>query len=427
MEFIDGVDLEKLARRDGAMPLERVLVIGLQIARALEAAHQAGIIHRDLKPSNVMLVRGREEAELVKVLDFGVAKFLRGDTGGPEPVGPVPELTQHDAAVGTPRYMAPEQIGPGREIDFRADIYALGGVLYFMLTGGCAPIEGDTVERVWQRKLNEDPTPLRDHRADLPEELEVLVMRCLARDPAERPPSMTALKAALVASLEKVRAMDSALMPVKAPSETVVAGGRQWRMTLAAAGVVLLAGTAGAVIWRSHLDGTESRALSRELTPDLPPAAIINTPPRSPRSVESPPSSPPATPPLAPPTPPSTIRRAPAAAAVHPALPPPPETRLARRAAVVQRPVVPTDATQLIAAAESLFHRGDFVDAQIRAEKAVKLAPGPRTYLLLGNILLEDEQFEEAAAAFSRVLAFDAANAAARRGLEQAQHRKPAQ
>src|SRR5204862_6063932 len=203
------------ARRDGPMPLERVLVIGLQIARALEAAHQAGIIHRDLKPSNVMLVRGREEAELVKVLDFGVAKFLRGDTGGPEVVGPVPELTQHDAAVGTPRYMAPEQIGPGREIDFRADIYALGGVLYFMLSGGRAPIEGDTVEKVWQRKLNEDPTPLRDHCPDVPEELALLVMRCLARDPAERPPSMTALKAALVASLEKVRSMDSALMAIK--------------------------------------------------------------------------------------------------------------------------------------------------------------------------------------------------------------------
>jgi serine/threonine protein kinase len=90
MEFIDGVDLEKLIKRDGALALERVLVIGLQIARALEAAHLAGIIHRDLKPSNVMLVRGREEAEVVKVLDFGVAKFLRGDTGGPEPAGPVP-------------------------------------------------------------------------------------------------------------------------------------------------------------------------------------------------------------------------------------------------------------------------------------------------------------------------------------------------
>jgi Flp pilus assembly protein TadD len=110
---------------------------------------------------------------------------------------------------------------------------------------------------------------------------------------------------------------------------------------------------------------------------------------------------------------------------VRTALPPPPETtRLARRPAPAPRPVATPDAAQLIASAEAMFHRGDFVDAQNQAEKAVKLAPGPRTYLLLGNILLQDEQFEEAAAVFTRVLTFDASNAAARRGLQQARAKR---
>jgi serine/threonine protein kinase len=439
MEFIDGVDLEKLIKRDGALALERVLVIGLQIARALEAAHQAGIIHRDLKPSNVMLVRGREEAELVKVLDFGVAKFLRGDTGGPEPAA-VPELTQHDAAVGTPRYMAPEQIGPGREIDFRADIYALGGVLYFMLSGGRAPVEGDTVEKVWQRKLNEAATPLSEHCPDVPQELGLLVMRCLARDPGERPPSMTALKAALVAALEKIRSMESALMVMKAPSQTLVASRKPWRLAAATAGAVLLGGTLGMLFWRSHVDVTQPRRMIPDVTPDLPATALVASPPEPARPkppAETPVPAALAPPPSRPSKPTAPPPRA-AAAATRPApssqafaaqpspFGPAAESRQARRLPA-SSPRTPVAAEPLLKEAETLFQNGKFVEARFRAEKALKTEASPRVYLLLGKILLAEEDYDEAAQSYRRVLQIDRNNAEAKARLEKAVARiKPA-
>ena len=218
MEFVDGVDLEALIKRDGAMAVERTLLVGVQMCRALEAAHRAGIIHRDLKPSNVMLVRpSDEQGDLVKVLDFGVAKFLR-DEGGPN-------LTVPDAAVGTPRFMAPEQIGGGGVVDFRADIYAVGGLLYFMLSGGHSPIEGSNVQNVWQRKLTEDPSPLHHYRSDLPDDLEALIMQCLARDANRRPASADDLKKLLLASLEEARTISSSLAGLRVPSTTAVVPG----------------------------------------------------------------------------------------------------------------------------------------------------------------------------------------------------------
>ena len=215
MEFVDGVDLDALVRRDGPLAVERTLLVSLQVCRALEAAHRAGIIHRDLKPSNVMLVRpSDEQGDLVKVLDFGVAKFLR-DEGGPD-------LTVPDAAVGTPRFMAPEQIGGAGVVDFRADIYAVGGLLYFMLSGGHSPIEGNNVQNVWQRKLTEDPTPLRHYRSDLADDLEALVMQCLARSPAERPASAEDLKKLLLTALEETRTIAGSMVGFKAPSATAL-------------------------------------------------------------------------------------------------------------------------------------------------------------------------------------------------------------
>jgi eukaryotic-like serine/threonine-protein kinase len=213
MEFVDGVDLDALVRRDGALPVERALLVGIQVCRALEAAHRAGIIHRDLKPSNVMLVRPTDEqGDLVKVLDFGVAKFLRDEEG--------PNLTVPDAAVGTPRFMAPEQIGGGGVVDFRADLYAVGGLLYFMFSGGHSPIEGDNVQSMWQRKLTEDPSPLRQHRSDLGDDLEALIMGCLARDVDQRPASAEDLKKRLLAALEETRAIASSMLGIKIPSAT---------------------------------------------------------------------------------------------------------------------------------------------------------------------------------------------------------------
>jgi serine/threonine-protein kinase len=160
-----------------------------------------------------MLVRPTDEqGDLVKVLDFGVAKFLRDEEG--------PNLTVPDAAVGTPRFMAPEQIGGSGVVDFRADIYAVGGLLYFMFSGGHCPIEGSNVHSVWQRKLTEDPTPLRQYRSDLGDALESLIMSCLARDMAQRPSSAEDLKKMLLSALEETRAIASSMLGFKIPSNT---------------------------------------------------------------------------------------------------------------------------------------------------------------------------------------------------------------
>jgi serine/threonine protein kinase len=407
MEFVDGVDLEKLVKRDGALPLERVMVIGLQMARALEAAHQAGIIHRDLKPSNVMLVRGREEAELVKVLDFGVAKFLRGDGGGSGGEAAGPELTQHDAAVGTPRYMAPEQIGAGQEVDFRADIYAVGGILYFMLTGGRAPVEGDSVERVWHRKLNEDPTPLRSHRPDLPAELEMLVMSCLARAPQERPASMNLLKTALVAALERVRAMESGLLPVKAPSETaVVSSPIGWPRLVAVAGLAGLVAIAGGMTWQWTRRGPGPNRTGEA-------ALLAPTPPLSTSTTVSPPPAAPAG------DLPRVAERPEARRS-----PPHPAPRKAAPAA----PAPPPDRASIdrqLATAEQYFQNADFTQALIEANKAVRMGGATRASLLVAKIQLAMEDPAEAAETYSQVLADDPANETALKGLARARARLP--
>ena len=219
MEYVDGIDISQLLHREGALPIERALLIGVQICRALEAAHKAGIIHRDLKPSNVMLLRDRDQevGDLVKVLDFGVAKFLRAEVGPNRP-----DLTRVDAAVGTPKYMAPEQIERGQDIDFRVDTYGVGGLLYFMLSGGHAPVEGDTVEDIWRRKVSDEVVSITHWRSDLPPAVESIVMRSLARDPASRPESMEILRRDLLAAVESIRAVGSSVLPRMASSTSII-------------------------------------------------------------------------------------------------------------------------------------------------------------------------------------------------------------
>ncbi len=251
MEYVDGVDLGHLVRRQGPLPIERSLIIAVQVCRAIEAAHKAGIIHRDLKPSNVMLLRDRDrdrddrDSDFVKVLDFGVAKFLRADVAS---LGT--DLSRAESAVGTPKYMAPEQIERGNDIDFRVDIYALGGLIYFMLSGGHAPIEGETVENVWRKKVTEEATPLGKWRSDLPPTVDALVMRCLARDPGRRPVSMEILRKELLASIERLRQVSSSVL-ARAPSSTSVVeerGAAPARSGRSRAATVLMLGLGGGIV-----------------------------------------------------------------------------------------------------------------------------------------------------------------------------------
>ena len=195
MEYLDGINLEELIDREAPLPFERATLITAQICRALQAAHAADIIHRDLKPANVMLINRKDEEDFVKVLDFGISKDMEIDAVGPRRAG----LTRPDVAVGTPIYMSPEQAA-GMPADARTDVYAVGGLLYEMLTG-CPPCAGDDIIAVLNKKATEDPRPVRTLRPDIPAPLERLITKALARSPTDRHASMTSLKDDVLACL----------------------------------------------------------------------------------------------------------------------------------------------------------------------------------------------------------------------------------
>ncbi len=175
MEYIQGQGLDELMKRKGPLDGARALRIALQVAGALEECHQAEIIHRDLKPDNLMLLPGRD-ADFVKVLDFGIARV-------PTEGGPVTKTI-----MGTPRYMAPEQILQ-QGIDVGVDVFALGVILFECLAGR-SPITCDNSMEYLTRNLTVAPTPLRELRAEMPVTLERLLTRMMAKERADRPASM---------------------------------------------------------------------------------------------------------------------------------------------------------------------------------------------------------------------------------------------
>ena len=178
MELVQGTPLTTLIRRQGRLPVPGTLSVAKQLCRALQAAHEQGIIHRDIKPHNLML----QPDGVLKVLDFGVARLVRRTTAG---------LTQAGMVVGTPEYMAPEQL-LDEDVDARADLYAVGVVLYECLTGK-RPIDGDSVVTLIARVLAEDPVPPRTLNPEVPPPLSALVMRLLSRDRAQRPADAAAV------------------------------------------------------------------------------------------------------------------------------------------------------------------------------------------------------------------------------------------
>jgi serine/threonine-protein kinase len=178
MELVTGTSLSQLIQRQGPIPVAGTLSIARQLCRALQAAHEQGIIHRDIKPHNLML----QPDGVLKVMDFGVARLVRRASAG---------LTQMGMVVGTPEYMAPEQL-LDEEVDVRADLYATGVVLYECLTGR-RPIESDSVVTLIAKLLAEDPAPPAEINPDVPDELSAIVMRLLSRDRDQRPASAAVL------------------------------------------------------------------------------------------------------------------------------------------------------------------------------------------------------------------------------------------
>jgi serine/threonine-protein kinase len=193
MEGLVGEPLdERLAR--GRPSLREALGIAIEILAGLEAVHAAGVLHRDVKPENVYLARV-DGGVRVKLLDFGLARGLGWRTG---------KITRAGAAVGTPGYMSPEQARGRRDLDVRTDVYAVGVVLYEMLSGR-RPFEGLTPTDVMVRSCTEPPMPLACYRPDLPVALIHIVERAIARERAERWEDARALREALE---HAVRALD---------------------------------------------------------------------------------------------------------------------------------------------------------------------------------------------------------------------------
>jgi serine/threonine protein kinase len=191
MEYLEGIELGELIYREGKLDIRRALHIGGQICRALQSAHDARVIHRDLKPENVLILTRDGQKDFVKVLDFGIAKSGEIDNLDNErdSHGDIRRrLTHPGMTMGTPEYMAPEQAA-GRPADPRTDIYAVGGLLYEMLSGK-APFEGANFMEILHKKATSMPAALSTLRDDVPAALEALIMRSLAKDPEQRPQSM---------------------------------------------------------------------------------------------------------------------------------------------------------------------------------------------------------------------------------------------
>ncbi len=190
MEYLPGLTVSDLVRQSGPMPPGRVIYVMRQVCGALAEAHRYGLVHRDLKPANILVAILGGKCDFAKVLDFGLVKLTA--TPG------APQLTADYTVSGTPQYMSPEQATATAGVDGRADIYSLGAVLYFMLTGR-PPFEGTNPAELMIAHARDPVVPPSRHRPEIPADLEAVVLRCLAKKPDDRYLDARALAAALAA------------------------------------------------------------------------------------------------------------------------------------------------------------------------------------------------------------------------------------
>jgi serine/threonine protein kinase len=330
MEYLPGRDLAHLIQTEFPLGDRRIVRIGAQILAALSEAHAQNIIHRDLKPENVMIEQRRGESDFVKVLDFGIAKITDAKT----------KLTAAGLVCGTPEYMSPEQ-AKGADLDPRSDLYSVGVILYQMVTG-LLPFESDTPVGFLMKHLTDTPMPpsQKQPEVEVPPELEALIMRALAKNPADRFANAEEMRAELIAcvpgdasasprtaSAPSIAAPatparstgKSAPAPTKAKAarteeaETPPAkSGGKMGMVAAAAAVLVIGGAAGAY-FATRGGGTAPAVAQTPAQvvqpPSAPPVPAVPAQP----AVAQPPVQPVAQPPVAvqPPTP------------VEPAQPPP--------------------------------------------------------------------------------------------------------
>ncbi len=177
MEYVDGLDLSRMVKAKGPLPVSHACNFAYQAALGLQHAHEEGLVHRDIKPGNLMLARKGDKAT-IKILDFGLAKVTREEKVDGS-------LTSEGQALGTPDFMAPEQILDAQSADIRADIYSVGATLYYLLTGR-PPFQANSLYDMYQAHISRDPDPLNFIRPEVPAKLAALVAKMMAKDPSRR-------------------------------------------------------------------------------------------------------------------------------------------------------------------------------------------------------------------------------------------------
>ncbi|MEZ4307021.1 MAG: serine/threonine-protein kinase [Polyangiaceae bacterium] len=192
MEMLHGSDLDRRVRKGGPVAWQEAVGYVMQACEALVEAHSLGIVHRDLKPSNLFLVELPSGVATVKVLDFGISKADGLDV----PLSDAHAITTTEAVLGSPTFMAPEQLKSAKYVDARADLWSLGLVLHFLIAGKLA-FDAETLGSYLIKILQEPAIPLRAFRPDVPPELEAIVLRCLEKEPGNRFASAADLRAAL--------------------------------------------------------------------------------------------------------------------------------------------------------------------------------------------------------------------------------------
>jgi serine/threonine-protein kinase len=465
MDYLDGLNLEQTIARGGPLPVERALLIAAQVCRALVAAHAAGIVHRDLKPANVMLGTQRDGEDFVKVLDFGISKQSAREGESRPETG----LTRPDAAVGTPIYMAPEQIS-GLPADARTDVYALGELLYEMLAG-VPPYDGSDVMVVFNRKANQEPKPIVALRPELSPAIDRVITRAMSRRPEDRHQTMAELKDDVLACLV---ARDAAAIPARVlPLDKTAAAPRAKRrktrpgprlLWIMLAGATVGLGAAAVVVvdgvppGAGSLAGRHGRA-RLEPGPPLRPApepglsasaATSASPPlASEGSHESGVESPARAAPMAmlEIIQPTTSGPSPAQTPRSPGITRQPKAPAARRSSSssffpserLGRPATGSAASASLAAApggrasstapssaewltvgQAAFAKGNFPESVRAARASLAGAPSAEAYLLLGDTYFKMERFSDAVREYSAALALAPDNTHARRGRDLA-------
>jgi serine/threonine-protein kinase len=305
MEYLDGADLGTIGQHRGALAIEDGVEFVLQACEAIAEAHAAGIVHRDLKPSNLFLVTRADGTPSVKVLDFGISKVTGMSSSGAD-LG----MTKTTAVMGSPLYMSPEQMASSRDVDARTDIWALGAILYELLTG-TVPFQADTLTQLCVLILQYPAPALRNLRPDAPEGLQQVIVRCLEKDRNHRYATVAEFAHALAPfaprrarlSIERVsRVIEGAglgssrsnLDDAMAPSSRIGSGtGAAWgasgiekrrsgRTLGVVFGLLALAGAAvaGVFVFRSHDGGPRTLDLQQpkvEPAGPLPAVPVANT------------------------------------------------------------------------------------------------------------------------------------------------------